>query len=357
MSPMPPLGPVDDNTTVVNATPIEYEHTKDQASPIINGYTTLRGYSLDVAIAMLDQELEPNAYSAVPGASGLTDISPAYMYETIDCIFGPVGIGWTYEVETLRAPWTEKRVSSSGREYTLYHVHAEITIRYAYVDDGEIVWSAPITQWGGSSNETSEWAEKGAVTNAIGAAWSVLGWQLSVYKGLRTHTTVRGQATPASSGPEPDDSVIYQTLPDDPGRLGDYVLPEGSYKYKGKTLAYIAERMEKGLGYLKWAAYNDESPLSEETKYKVKSYIQMFGKKKQQVGEPELPREITDKVSELETVGKNLGVDISENVANAKLKGFLTVDWLDRQIAAAKKEIADRAALTFDEAITFEEPK
>jgi len=43
--------------------------------------------------------------------------------------------------------------------------------------------SEPITATGGNDNEVESYAVRGALTNAIGAAFAKLTWQLPVYKG------------------------------------------------------------------------------------------------------------------------------------------------------------------------------
>ena len=52
---------------------------------------------------------------------------------------------------------------------------------------------------GGSENDIESYALKGAITNALGHAASNLGWQQSVYLGLRSHKTVGGRKPAAKS--------------------------------------------------------------------------------------------------------------------------------------------------------------
>ena len=58
---------------------------------------TLTGMTMGEAIEKLKAVLPASAYKAVPGAEGLTDISPAWLTEVVTEVFGPAGAGWWYD--------------------------------------------------------------------------------------------------------------------------------------------------------------------------------------------------------------------------------------------------------------------
>ncbi len=169
-------------------------------------YTTARlvtGYTLPQAIAELQKPLPASAYKPVPGASDLTDIDPAYLTEVATQIFGPIGFGWWYDFQpadlTISA---EARTAKSGREYTVFTASLhKLIVRYRLLDaSGHTLISEPITATGGSDNEVESYAVRGALTNALGAAFAKLTWQLPVYKGQLSH---RNAATFGANGKRP----------------------------------------------------------------------------------------------------------------------------------------------------------
>ena len=54
---------------------------------------TLTGVALSDLPALLDEELPQGAYKAIPGASYLTDIDPAFMRDKFNQLFGLSGFG------------------------------------------------------------------------------------------------------------------------------------------------------------------------------------------------------------------------------------------------------------------------
>ena len=62
----------------------------------IQSYTTLTGLTLAQVAEKLDAELPKDAYTAVPGAAGLTDIDPNYMRKVLNETFGMRRIGKGY---------------------------------------------------------------------------------------------------------------------------------------------------------------------------------------------------------------------------------------------------------------------
>ena len=142
--------------------------------------TTLTGMKIMDAIKKLNERLEDKAYKEIPmGKFKLTDISPAYLIEKLTEIFGPCGIGWMYHFDrddincTVSEPWQSTVIG-----FQFY---------YIVVWGGETHKIGPILATGGSRNSKNiEYALKGAITNALGTAAHRLGWQIDVYKGLRT---------------------------------------------------------------------------------------------------------------------------------------------------------------------------
>jgi hypothetical protein len=184
---------------------------------------TLMGYTLAEVREILDRELEPAAYSPVPSGADLTDIKPAWLTETLNRVFGMAGVGWAFSFapEHMRVTTDTDR---KGR--TVYHaVLKHLSLRYRVVVNDELVWSEPIPANGGSDNYDEAYATRGALTNALGAAASKIGWQISIYQGKRSHHTVQANVDPA-----------------------DIRLTFG--KHNGETLGNVPE------GYLGWLADN-----------------------------------------------------------------------------------------------------
>ena len=184
---------------------------------------TLMGYTLEEVREILDQELEPAAYSPVPHGADLTDIKPAWLTETLNRVFGMAGVGWMFQFAP-ESMYVDADTDKKGR--TKYHaVLRHLTFRYRVVINDELAWSEPIPANGGSDNYDEAYATRGALTNALGAAASKIGWQISIYQGKRSHHTVQANVDPA-----------------------DIRLTFG--KHNGETLGNVPE------GYLGWLADN-----------------------------------------------------------------------------------------------------
>ena len=151
---------------------------------------TVTGFTLEQVVAELQKPLPAAAYKPVPGASDLTDIDPAYLTEVATKVFGPIGFGWWYDyAPTDLTVSAEVRTAKSGREYTVFTASLhKLIVRYRLIDaSGTTLISEPITATGGNDNEVESYAVRGALTNAIGAAFAKLTWQLPVYKGQLSH--------------------------------------------------------------------------------------------------------------------------------------------------------------------------
>ena len=157
---------------------------------------TITGLDLLDAFKRLDACLPSGAYKEITGGKGgkmgLTDINPGYLPPLLLELFGPCGYGWGYNLiamETKRA--MVKR--NSGYEEEEFTATCQIEAWYRFqLESGEVVKSDAIPARGGSSNTQIEWAEKGAITYALGTSWFLAGYQVAVYKGERSHKDFSG---------------------------------------------------------------------------------------------------------------------------------------------------------------------
>lgn len=161
---------------------------------------TLTGLTLEDAYTRLDRLLPDNAYKAITGGKGakldLTDIQPAFLPELLTELFGFIGWGWGFDVKM--SDTKAEMVKRKDYEELEYLASCTITPWYRVLNEkGEILFCSLPTTPGANKNTSQEWAEKGAVTNALGTAWSFAGYQKSVYKGERGHTSK--QLKPKSS--------------------------------------------------------------------------------------------------------------------------------------------------------------
>ncbi len=219
---------------------------------------TVTGFTLEQVVAELQKPLPAAAYKPVPGASDLTDIDPAYLTEVATKVFGPIGFGWWYDyAPTDLTVSAEVRTAKSGREYTVFTASLhKLIVRYRLLDaGGNTLISEPITATGGNDNEVESYAVRGALTNAIGAAFAKLTWQLPVYKGQLSHrnaatfgdkklvTAVKTDGTKPAAEPAP------ATAPDNGHAaeleaLLNYVIPPAiQSKHAGKKLSEVSAQV------------------------------------------------------------------------------------------------------------------
>lgn len=145
---------------------------------------TLKGVSLDDAIAKLKEKLPSAAYKPVPGSEYLTDINPAYLTGVATDVFGMCGVGWHYSFDAPAVTsWIQ--TTSTGKEREMFR--ADLNYFWVVVTltdgDGRIWQTEPIRSNGSNDSDDYGYAVRGAITNAIGAAFSKLCWQLPVYQG------------------------------------------------------------------------------------------------------------------------------------------------------------------------------
>jgi hypothetical protein len=220
---------------------------------------SLTGFSLNQIEVELDRELPADAYSAVPGGANLTDIDPGYMRDELNRLFGICGIGWGYHYDVADV---EYEIVKRGQGTTNSAILKKLVVWFKLVDGdgGENRLEVPSS--GGSLNDNAGYALSGAITNAIGKAVSNIGFQKSVYLGLRSHKTVgksgpkpakpsapakpaaKSAAKPAKPAPKPaaQDPVEDEIIDDEPAvpvspdaaSLETFVIGVG--KRKGQTL-------------------------------------------------------------------------------------------------------------------------
>lgn len=168
----------------------------------IQSYKTLTGLTLEQVAKKLDAELPKDAYKAVPGAAGLTDIDPNYMRQVLNETFGICGLGWGYSyAPDDMTVVIEERTTRDGKKRRV-HVAALKHLRFWYkLQSGNTTHICEISASGGSDNEVESYAMSGSITNALGKAVSNLGFQESVYLGRRSHTTVGKPAPKAAAAP------------------------------------------------------------------------------------------------------------------------------------------------------------
>ncbi len=220
---------------------------------------TVTGFTLEQVVAELQKPLPASAYKPVPGASDLTDIDPAYLTEVATKVFGPIGFGWWYDyAPTDLTVSAEVRTAKSGREYTVFTASLhKLTVRYRLIDaTGNTLISEPITATGGNDNEVESYAVRGALTNAIGAAFAKLTWQLPVYKGQLSHRNAAtfGDKKPVTAVkpgiPKPAEAAPAPATAPDNGHdaeleaLLNYVIPPAiQSKHAGKKLGEVSAQV------------------------------------------------------------------------------------------------------------------
>lgn len=152
-----------------------------------NQVLTMSGLTWEQAIAKLKETLPESAYKKVEGSAfGGTDISPAWLTEKANEIFGPCGVGWTFTYEQSDALVSrETRNSKAGREYSVWSAWlTRLELRILWLGF-EGIDRGVILSTGYAEGENPAYALRGAVTNALGSAFSKLCWQVGVYKGER----------------------------------------------------------------------------------------------------------------------------------------------------------------------------
>jgi hypothetical protein len=167
---------------------------------------------------------------------GFTDINPMWRFKRLTEVFGPVGVGWKFEITNQRI------VAGANGEMAAF---VDILLYYKYCG----AWSDGIPGVGGSSFVakeskglyTSDECFKMALSDAIGTACKALGMSADIY-----FSKDRSKYTNQEETQEPK----METFDDAVG----YVLGFG--QYKGKTLGEV---WKADFGYIKWLANGEKT--------------------------------------------------------------------------------------------------
>lgn len=177
---------------------------------------TLNGYLVRDLSAILDQPLPPQAYKALPGAAGLTDIDAGWQRRAFNKIFGVYGIGWGFDFQRSDIDLRHEEVQTKNGSKIAPFARVYGQFWFAYVDDEGQSLRASFPVTGANSNQTGNegYTLKGAITNAIGFGASMIGWQESVYLGARSHNNTEGFADGKSwHEVEPVEDVPSEVVP------------------------------------------------------------------------------------------------------------------------------------------------
>ena len=240
---------------------------------------TLTGVSLSDLPALLDEELPKGAYKAIPGASYLTDIDPAFMRDKFNELFGLSGFGWGYSYSAESVSLSKESVvrkKGQAGQYTeeIYFAQLlELTFWYKLVAEDGTISRHEIPATGASDNKVAAYALKGSITAALGNAASNIGWQKSVYMGRRSHKTVgkkKSTSSKASSKKVAQKATKRASKPAKPApkkaapkpapaklsakaaELGAYMIPTGPKSGQTlmdqnmKALTFYAKKMRTG---------------------------------------------------------------------------------------------------------------
>ena len=108
--------------------------------------------------------------------SGMTDISPQWRYKAMTEVFGPCGLGWSYEIVKT---WTDQ--GPAGELMVFAHVHLNVK-GYTYPIPG-VGGSALIAKETAGLRANDE-AYKMAITDALSVAMKQLGVGADIYMGM-----------------------------------------------------------------------------------------------------------------------------------------------------------------------------
>jgi hypothetical protein len=241
---------------------------------MIENVTTLTGLTLDEALRELDAELPAEAYSPVPGAIELTDIDPNWMRVVLNRVFGPCGYGWGYEYapENLEIRYEVQETRNGERGiYVVMLKHLRFWYKIHYTNTTAI---CSVHATGASAAPSLPYALKGAITNAIGHAASNIGFQQSVYLGIRSHRSVLRANGIAPVAPEIESSFESSSESTASTATDPAEMQVHFGKMKGKTVAQIWAMGKEGQGWVRWCAV-DFQPKSNQD-FRLKEAVKAF---------------------------------------------------------------------------------
>lgn len=146
---------------------------------------TLTGIKFEDLADTLDRPLPPTAYKPIPGGANLTDIDAAWQRRAFNSIFGLYGIGWGFQFDPERLD-VRNEPNKKGNMEALVRVIGNFWYVLTDGKGNQQKISYPVTGGNGSYQKES-YAMKGAITSAISFGASMIGWQESVYMGVRDH--------------------------------------------------------------------------------------------------------------------------------------------------------------------------
>lgn len=181
----------------------------------------------------LSRILPPEAYTEIKGTrkKGMTDTKPHFLRQRLTEIFGTAGYGWWFEVEDMTSEFDSGAVETPASKVTTSEATWSVDLdgkttwvpqtktvveipatavgkennnpwtstcrikfyfRYKTQDtDGKelVVTSEPVVGVGGINMDRKDFSERGAVTNALGDALKMMGWQRGLWEGKFNHKT------------------------------------------------------------------------------------------------------------------------------------------------------------------------
>lgn len=104
-----------------------------------------------------------------------TDINPQWRMKRMTEVFGPVGIGWGYEVEDR---WAESFENEGSGTETI----AFVALKVWYLEEDKQVWTGQ--QIGGTATKwAKDEAYKQSITDALGKCFAQIGLGAEIYLG------------------------------------------------------------------------------------------------------------------------------------------------------------------------------
>ena len=147
----------------------------------------------------------------------LTSIKAAFVVERLNEVFGPCGCGWRYvhspfewiEGEVLTEVALQFKVTEGGVNPVVWDAQAH---GWSLIQDGES-WSWPIFSPGGrrpnKGNTPMTDARKGAITDGLTKAASMIGVGHEVFKGLVRVSEVKSSRVEQPNGSAPRGSAQW----------------------------------------------------------------------------------------------------------------------------------------------------
>lgn len=147
---------------------------------------------------VLARVLPPEAYTEIIGTrkKGMTDTKPHYLRQTLIDVFGVPGHGWWYETQGDIVSENFPTTIQQTKEGSLQEVVnknpwlSTVTVAFYYrfiTPKGSVHTSMPVLGTGGIAMDRKDFSNKGALTNALGDALKVLGWQKWLWWGVLNH--------------------------------------------------------------------------------------------------------------------------------------------------------------------------